>query len=276
MGNPVTWSDPSGYFSSTLTQTHSGRNALIVGEAIGHFAKRLYAPILLPIAIGAAATLIAHLPTIYDWLDDLIPDSQTPQPTTPGGPIALPVNPARPYDSIKDWTGDKVIPIPRSVPRDHSDPDPDTETFVGYHGTSSTFQSTMMSGLGVINMAGRSGTWQLGPGFYVSTPDAAGRQVANIYANQAATRTNGSPIVFEVWVKNFEQMRGAGVPLNSWYTRNINFSSWLLYAYDYLVAPFDDPDVYREVPGAIQIKFNPIPVLSGRVTVRNPTNVSGG
>ena len=118
-------------------------------------------------------------------------------------------------------------------------------TFVGYHGTSSSF--VLAIGHGINPPTGRNfrGRTQLGEGFY-TTPDY---DMARFFASIAVREAGGIPVVLEVHARNFGEMVGRGVPRRSWWAVAAN--SPYITGFDYLTAPIAGFEPVR------QVKFNP-------------------
>ena len=82
------------------------------------------------------------------------------------------------------------------------------ETFVGYHGTSSSFAPAIRRGIAPTTGRNFGGFAQLGEGFY-TTPD---RDLALLFAGRAVRDAGGEPVALEVYARDFERIVGWTVP----------------------------------------------------------------
>ena len=115
--------------------------------------------------------------------------------------------------------------------------------FVGYHGTSSQYETAIRRGINPPSGANFRGRAQLGEGFYVT----GDRSAAEYFARVATHNAGGKPIVLKVYARNFTTMSGSSVPRNLWWRVPPSYIT----DYDYLTAPISGLEQWS------QIKFNP-------------------
>lgn len=119
-------------------------------------------------------------------------------------------------------------------------------SFVGYHGTSSTYVPAILQSINPPSGANFRGRSQLGVGFYVTPSRDAAEYFAKFATREAG---GGDPVVLKIYARNFRQMKGAVVPKDLWWSVPSN-SSWIT-QFDYLSAPISSFEDWY------QIKFNP-------------------
>lgn len=122
--------------------------------------------------------------------------------------------------------------------------------FVGYHGTSSTFAPSIRNGVRPPTGANFDGKSQLGEGFYTTMDDEA----AYMFAQHAAGKHGGDPVLMPVYARGYNNMTGTSVPEYAnnrrlWW--NIQPDSPYVTNFDYLRAPINGME------WAEQTKFNP-------------------
>lgn len=128
------------------------------------------------------------------------------------------------------------------------------ERFVGYHGTTSTAVAAILQGISPPVGQNYQGRTQLGAGFYTT----GNYDAALEFAENAAVKAGGDPVVLKVYAHNFRQMEGREVPSRLWW--DIPADSPYIQDFDYLTAEVTGYEPVR------QIKFNPR--AYGALTVR--------
>ncbi|MBL8089034.1 MAG: hypothetical protein KF758_05480 [Anaerolineales bacterium] len=133
-------------------------------------------------------------------------------------------------------------------------------TFVGYHGTTSIHIDSILAGINPPKPGMNFGGSQLGDGFYATKTFNTSRIFANEaikveleklikkYGVTEAMNMAPSPIIFEIYAKDFNKMSGSTVFEEfGWWE---DFQPELWKEYDYLQAPITG------YPSRTQIKFN--------------------
>jgi len=179
MGNPVTWSDPSGYTTgySILNSRNASRTAPAVG-LLGYKTAYSFGSVVFNILFASA-----NWPYLEDIIDDLVLD-----------PIWVDFIENLDFDGLPDPDPD-TNPNPR--PQCCAEPinpnpenDEDDLVHVGYHGTNQIGSEGILRG-GLKDL-GYSDPRQLGPGFYVDQ----NRDVARFWA---AEKFGNS--VLSIWMR---------------------------------------------------------------------------
>ncbi|NTW02496.1 MAG: hypothetical protein HGA19_14660 [Oscillochloris sp.] len=122
---------------------------------------------------------------------------------------------------VQDLAQDRVQPRERD--------DEDEWEFVGYHGTSSIYVTSILAKINPPSGKNYDGESQLGVGFYVTRSKRAAELFAEVAVDEAGT---GSPVVLEVYAKGFSRMRGISISRRQWW--NITSNSLLVRGFDYL------------------------------------------
>ena len=157
MGNPVTWSDPSGYTTgySILTSRNASRTAPAVG-LLGYKTAYSFGSVVFNILFASA-----NWPYLEDIIDDLVLD-----------PIWVDFIENLDFDGLPDPDPDtNPSPKPQCC-AEPINPNPENDedgwVFVGYHGTSEWGFGRILdpTGPGIIALD-YINRLQLGPGFYV-------------------------------------------------------------------------------------------------------------
>jgi hypothetical protein len=121
-------------------------------------------------------------------------------------------------------------------------------TFVGYHGTTSTYIDSILTEINPPNPgANFGGKYQLGPGFYTTEDLATAKRFAenatqveinNLikkYGEEEAMKMLPSPQVFKIYAKSYGGMNGATVAESAGWWDKFQPSLWE--GYDYLESP---------------------------------------
>jgi hypothetical protein len=128
---------------------------------------------------------------------------------------------------------------------DAQSPAEEEPELVGYHGTSSVWVATILSGIDPPSGQNYGGESQLGIGFYTTFDLRA----AHRFAEVAVQNHRGMPVILEVHARGFARMSKRTVPRRLWW--EIPPDSPYITDYDYLVA-----QVVGYEP-SLQRKFNP-------------------
>jgi RHS repeat-associated protein len=248
-GNPVMFSDPSGYTITGIAATHgeiSGRNIPIL-SGLGTVKSTYYAKLTFSILRKWAR--VAAIDWLLDQLDILDPGD------LPADLLDITINQLGADAQVLTQAEARVVAKERErILERVSDQDWD---FVGYHGTATRYVPHIVAKIDPPRTP-NSGANQLGHGFYVMPwQDPLGWATAQYFVD-VATGFGGEPgTILLIFALDFKNMSETQVPPQHWndvappWTKRYPEAQYS--GYDYLTAPFNDPGA----PGSTQIKFNP-------------------